>query len=128
AAPVVVGAGDADVLRAQAEAGAGAHGRGHLPAAEHAPLADAHLGGRTIGLGIAGQEVDEVDGVLADSDHVPALGRHAGSIPSGVRRSAFEVRGSKFEVRGSWFSRTRVTEPMNPERRTPNPTPVPASV
>ncbi len=68
---VLVGAGHADVFCAQPEARAGAHRRGHLPAAEDLLAIDFHLGERAEGLRISGKEVDKIDGIGSDADDIP---------------------------------------------------------
>ena len=90
AAAVVVAAGDADVLRRQTEAGAGGQSGRHLPAAAHDLLADAHLGELAVGLRRRRQQRDEVDGVGADANDVPArrrggARRHRAAVYVGAR-------------------------------------------
>jgi hypothetical protein len=69
---VVVGAGGAEVLGPQAEAGAGHEGRGHLAAAADRLAADPHLRERAARLRHGRQAVDEIDGVGPEADHIPA--------------------------------------------------------
>ena len=75
AAPVVVGAGHADILRAEAETRTGAHGRRHLAAAEDELPLDLRLGKRSGRLRIAWQEVHEIDGIRADAHDIPLAAR-----------------------------------------------------
>src|SRR5439155_15261105 len=86
AAAILVGPRDARVLRAQAEPRARAHGGRRLAAAEDLLLRDPHLREGAKGLRIAGQQVDEVDGIRPETDDVPsAFARRASADKRCVR-------------------------------------------
>ena len=71
AAAVVVRAGGADVLGAQAETRARHQRGGHLATAADRLATDPHLGEIAGRLGNGGQPVDEVDGVGPEANHIP---------------------------------------------------------
>src|SRR4030095_12673523 len=109
AAAVVVGAGRADVLRAQPHRRASAQRRRHLPAARERVAADPHLGVRAVTLRIGGELIDVIDGIGTDADHVEHRS-HAG----GIARSHTDVAlgpGSSVSFRAAHPGRLSVPTP-----------------